>query len=185
MNLRLLLLTILVATGWSGCVGLQPAPKPGSAEANSVRNNSYSLLFQLLDDEKNVSKILIIKKESTALNQLIKSISAAAGAATGKLTQFAKEDSSINLKDLALPAGEVRTRASVSSATTKELVGSSGAKFELTLLLTQAEALNYGRHLALVAAAAEGNPDRARYLRELSGTLKDLHERVVAMIAHH
>lgn len=181
--MRTFALLLMVAWASTGCGSLRPPPKPGSPAGTSIRNNAYSLLFQLLDQEKDVSKILIIKRETTELHQLIKNISTVSGAGAGKLEQFAKADASLSLKNVDLPTGEVRTRAAISSATTKELLATSGGKFELNLLLTQAEALNYGWHLAGVASENDPTAERAHYLKELSGELKGLHERVVAMIA--
>ena len=94
----------------SGCQS--PTPKrigpPSAAEA--VRNNCYSLLHQLLDDEKNVSKILIIKRDRKELGDLIKEISAASRAGATKLEEFSKEDPSFPLQEYGLPPGENATR---------------------------------------------------------------------------
>jgi hypothetical protein len=54
------------------------------------------------------------------------------------------------------------------------LLGQSGDEFELTLLLTQTEALTYAWHLADVAAKNEPEPDRARTLNHLGDDLQAL-----------
>src|ERR1017187_4802912 len=66
----------------SSSVARAPAPATaGQTEAPNdkmqVRNNASSLLAQLLDQEKNVSKVLIIKHGSRELSGLIKAISIA------------------------------------------------------------------------------------------------------------
>ena len=57
-----------------------------------------------------------------------------------------------------------------------------GKDFEVHLLLTQNEALTYGSHLAAVIAAHEAEASRATVLRELSHSLAQLQQRVMAML---
>ena len=68
------------------------------------------------------------------------------------------------MEDTRLPPGEVATRNAIASAKKKELLTHSGDEFELALLLTQTEALNYAWHLALVAGENEPQPERTRRL---------------------
>jgi hypothetical protein len=145
-------------------------------------DHGYALLFDLLGDEKNVSKLLIIKRERAELRELIKEISHRSASAHKELEAFAQADKRLNLKDRGLPGGESKTRESISKARGKQLLGDKGKEFELHLLLTQNEALTYASHLAAVIAAGEPNPARAQFLRELSHSLAQLQERVVAML---
>jgi hypothetical protein len=59
---------------------------------------------------------------------------------------------------------------------------SKDAEFEFQLLLTQAEALNYGAHLAVVAAANTPQTAHAREFSGLSAQLKRLYEQVIARL---
>ena len=63
------------------------------------------------------------------------------------------------------------------------MLKSSGEKFELTLLLTQVQALNYGAHLAKVARDNDFQADRARVLAAMSDELQKLHDEVFARMA--
>lgn len=56
------------------------------------------------------------------------------------------------------------------------------APFEFQLLLTQAEALSYGLHLAQVAAENEPQTERAREFSSLSAELEQLYEQVLALL---
>ena len=76
----------------------------------AVRNNAASLLADLLGDEKNVSKILIIKSNSDELGKLMKAISKTADDGKDQLEALAKADSTLNLNALQLPPGEIATR---------------------------------------------------------------------------
>ena len=66
------LLFFLVAAGLfcsRATAGTPPHPRPAEDKSKiEVRNNAASLLADLLGDEKNVSKILIIKHNSTCPN---------------------------------------------------------------------------------------------------------------------
>lgn len=148
----------------------------------AARNNAASLLYDLLGDEKNVSKLLIIKRDRQELHDVIKNISATADAARKSLEKLAREDATLDLKASALPPGEKAARESTSKARAKELLQASGAEFEFKLLLTQAEALGYATHLAKVAAENESSPDRAKVLSGISDQMQARHRDVVSLL---
>jgi hypothetical protein len=163
--------------------------KPHDAKASpkttpnvATRNNALALLNDLLGDEKNVSKILIIKQNSEELKRLIKDISDTAGNGAKLLESFAKKDSSIQFAATDLPPGEVATRKTISKLKEHDLLHSKNAEFEFQLLLTQAEAMNYGAALAKVAAENETQPEQARALFTLSTKLGMLHDQVLTML---
>ena len=148
----------------------------------ATRNNALALLNDLLNDEKNVSKILIIKRDSEELKRLIKDISAAAGNGAKLLKSFAQKNPNIQLAATDLPPGEAATRKAISKTKEQELLHTKDVEFEFQLLLTQSEAMNYGAHLAQVAAENEPQPQRARALSTLSTKLKMLHDQVLTML---
>ena len=84
--------------------------------------------------------------------------------------------------NMQLPLIEQETRDSIGKYRTKQLVFQNSQKIELPLLLTQAEALTYGSHLAKVVANHEPEPTRKQYLDQLSIDLMRLQERVVALL---
>jgi hypothetical protein len=178
------LLTAMLAIA---CVltGCQP-PKAGSAPESetvlSTRNNCYSLLHQLLDEQKDVSLLRFIKREHSDVKNLVKRIATVSGTGAKLLEGFAKHDPSIHLDDIRLPPGETATRAAIASTTKKELLGQSGDEFELTLLLTQSEALSYAWHLATIAGENEPQLDRARALAGVSKDMENLAREVFAML---
>src|SRR5687768_10339406 len=161
-------LIILATLCVSGCQSTRPGAAITPQGKLQVRNNAASLLHDLLSDEANVSKLLIIKRDRAELNSLIKEISAVALGGVKKLEQLEKADTSFNLRSMDLPPGERATRQSIAKARTGELLRASGPDFEFRLLLTQSEALSYGTHLAKVVAANEPNAEHARAFSELS-----------------
>ena len=87
------------------------------------------------------------------------------------------------LDDIRLPPGELATRDAIASTKEKELLGQTGDTFELTLLLTQTEALSYASHLAKVAGENEPQPDRARALAGVSDDMREFLSRSVRAVA--
>ena len=177
-----LLASIVLACLLTSCLSSKSEATTHSRPEPSTRNNCLSLLHQLLEEQKDVSLLRFIKKEHSDLKSLIKKI-ASTSAAEGKLLEkFAKEDPSIRLDDIDLPPGETATRDSIASTKKKQLLGHSGDDFELTLLLTQTEALSYAWHLAIVAGENEPQPDRARALAGIGEDMKNLYQEVFAML---
>jgi hypothetical protein len=180
--LLLFVATLSLACVLTACKPAKAALPPGSDLTPSTRNNCYSLLHQLLDEQKDVSLLRFIKQEHSDVKELIKKIAAASGADSKLLEDFAKHDPSINLDDTGLPPGEIAARAAIASTKKKEILGQSGEKFELTLLLTQTEALSYAWHLALVAVENDPQPDRARALTGISKDMENFYREVFAML---
>jgi hypothetical protein len=86
------------------------------------------------------------------------------------------------LDDIRLPPGEAATREAIASTKKKELLGQTGDEFELTVLLTQTEALSYAWHLAKVAGENESQPDRASALAGVSKDMENLYHEAFAML---
>ncbi len=159
-----------------------PSPTPDDNNKTELRNNAASLLADLLGQEKDVSKILIIKHPSPATGNVIKAISKTAGDGSDKLEALAKNDKTLNLHALQLPPGEKAAREAVSKTKEHELLLTFGTTFELNLLLSQTEALSYGSHLAKIAAENSPSPGQQRDFHSLDVSLDNLYKQVVAQI---
>lgn len=159
-----------------GCRTLHSPPAVAATGRDPIRVNCYSLLHQLLNQQKNVDKLLLVKMESAELRRLIKGIASASASGASRLEEFAANDATVNLKNTSLPPGEVATREAITRTKTRELLVPFDSDFELNLLVTQAEALSYAQHLAEVAAENEKNPARSKYLSDLGSEMKALHQ---------
>jgi hypothetical protein len=177
--LAVMLSAACVLTGCQSPKGMPPSENSG---AQSTRNNCYSLLHQLLNEQKDVSILRFIKPEHSDLKKLVKRIATISGTGATLLEEFAKDDPSINLDDIRLPPGELGTRDAIASTKEKELLSQTGDKFELTLLLTQTEALNYAWHLAKVTGENEPQPERAHALAGISEDMENLYHEVFTML---
>src|SRR5438046_1508938 len=84
----------------AGCVTASKPNDVAQSEdaALAIRNQGYSLLYKLMADEKNVSKILLVKKEQADLGELIKRIAKVTGEAAAQIEAFAKADGHLHLK---------------------------------------------------------------------------------------
>lgn len=179
---RRLVTAIALGLWFCGCASeLKPsATSHGSASSTKIeiRNNAVSLLYDLLGDEKDVSKILLIKRNSEELGRLIKLISKTSADAEKELADMARAHPDLPLHALELPPGEKATRNAIAKTKERELLFTSGADFEFNLLLTQADALSYGWHLARIAAENTPRPDEMDKFNRLSQKLKDLDDQV-------
>jgi hypothetical protein len=157
-------------------------PTPRTTADLAVRNNAFALLTDLLNDESNLSKILLIKFESPELDRLVTDISKTAEEGAKLLERISKSDPALAQSKLDLPPGETATRKAIASTKKDQLLGSKGRQFEFELLLTQVQALNYGAHLASVIAANEPNPAHAEQLSHLSARFHTLLKEVTALL---
>ena len=167
---------------FTGCSTVQTILPVGMRKETHVRSEGYSLLYDLMNQESGVDKVLIVKHIDPPAATLIKEIASVCSQAQKQLEQFAKEDGHLNLKLMDLPELESKTRASIKSTTTKQLLLSTGKTFEGRLLMTQAEAMNYASHLAGVLAEDEKNEKRKTFLTTLSKECAEFYDKVVKLL---
>ncbi|MES2308518.1 MAG: hypothetical protein V4507_06615 [Verrucomicrobiota bacterium] len=145
--------------------------------------NAYSLLYDLLLNEKDVAKVLTISKERKAIDPLIREISVTADESLQILDHSQKKEPALTFNSAHLPVGEKATRDEISKTKMKNLVANSGEQFSIILLLTQTEALSYASHLAYVAANNDENSERSKETLKISKKMESLYDRTVALLA--
>jgi hypothetical protein len=178
---------LLAAGLLCGCQTQRSAPSIQSTNrtgknTRATWSNGYALLHQLMSDEQDVNKLRFIKHEQPDVKDLINRIAKASGEAVKQLEAYNQEDGGVGFKDLDLPPGEQTTRDAIASTKERELLGHTGERFELSLLLTQAEAMNYGWHLAEVASKNDSRPERARYLADLGKQMKGFYQEIYQLL---
>jgi hypothetical protein len=176
-----LIVCALVVTGCSTIQTILPITAWHQAR---VRNEGYSLLYQLVGQESDADKILIIKHADPPIADIVKEIANTCGQAKKQLDLFHQEDRHLNLEMTDLPEIEQKSRAAIQSTVTKQLLFSSGKTFEVRFLFTQAEAMNYAAHLAQVLHDQEDNPVRKEFLATLSAQCTTLHDRVMVLLKY-
>ena len=157
-------------------------PRANAEPSQPVRNNCYSLLHQLLVEQEDVSLLRFIKSENSDVKKLVRRIATTSATGATLLEKFAKDDPSLRLDELWLPSGEVATRRAIASTEEQELLGQTGEKFELTLILAQASALSYASHLADVAGRNETQPDHARALAGLGRDMQGFYHELLQIL---
>ena len=161
-RLFLVFLPLLLA---SACAQTQTRPPPAAQPAGAPGGAGYALLYELLGQEKNVSKLLVVKRERDDFEAVIDAISEAAGRAHDALGELGEADPALNLTDMRLPAGERAAREAIESYKTKTLLTESGEEFELQLALAQSQALGYWVGLTESLSRSEADPARLAFVQ--------------------
>ena len=156
---------------------MAPPAKPTQIQ---IRNNAASLLYDLLNDEQNVDKVLIVKKASPDVEALIKLIAANAATDRSELGGLATNDPALNLQVMDLPPGETAAREATARTQEHDLLLSTGANFEFNLLYSQAEAQSYGSQLAGVAAKNAERPDEVQTFDHISKDMNQFDQQVLS-----
>ena len=108
-----------------------PPAQPPEKSARATWSNGYGLLYQLMTDEQNVSKLRYFKHEQPDVKDLVNRIAAAAGAAAKQLEAYDKEDGGVDLKNQDLPPGEQTTRDAIASTKKWDLLGHTRRTFRV------------------------------------------------------
>ena len=154
------------------------APLKKKAPDRTTCNNAASLLYALLSNEQNLSRLLIIKSAPPELTQLVKTISETAGDTVKSLEAMAAADHGLKLNRQSMPPGDAAARAASGKDAQHLLLHSSGKDLEFQLLLTQVQAMDYGAHLAKVAAQNDADLNRARQFSNIGNQLESLYQLV-------
>ena len=176
MRRRLVSVLLAASLGCGGSGGPSPA-----REVRASSGHGYALLYEMLGQEREVAKLLLIKMERDALEAVIRPIAETCGEAYERLEALGKADPGLDLVDTGLPLEEVRTRKAIAATRRDQLLAASGRELELQLLLTQNEALTYMAHLADTLSRSEPDPARLEFVRALWKELTLLQEDVLAL----
>ncbi len=167
--------TILLALCLGGCQTAPPMPPSTSLDAGC------SLLNELMRQESRLSGVLLLRHPSQETTAMIREITARAKRAASELETWRLEVPVIATDRDPLSPIERKVREAIAARTTRELAFGRSA-FETRLLLSQVEALRYGRHLAIELAKIDPNHARADWLNELAADLAALRKRCLELI---
>jgi hypothetical protein len=175
-------LSLLFCATLIGCSS-PPTPPPDTGGSIHERNQAYSLLYKLMTDESDVNKIFILKSASDPLKNLIKEIASAAQSAKKQLDTFSSPDSRIDFNLTDLPQLEQRSRDLQAKEDEHTLLFSSGKDFELNLIFTQLEAVDYGKQLCKALLEKESDPTRRTFLSNLANQCDGFHDRLMKLLS--
>jgi hypothetical protein len=168
----------------TGCSTVQNVLLTEAGREARARNEGYSLLYQLLSQESNAAKLLIIKHADPPIADIIKVIASTCGQAKNELELFHANDHRLSFERTDLPPIEQKTRDAIESTVTRQLLFSSGKTFEVRFLFTQAQAMNYAAHLAQVLRDQEPDPVRQKFLASVATRCTTLHDRVMELLKY-
>jgi hypothetical protein len=164
----------------AGC-GPKPAREPSASD--TPLSDGYTLLAELLEKEKQVDLVLVVKNAPGSVAETIKEIAAFSGERFKVLKDLA-EGSEIALDRNPLPPIEVRARAAIEKTQTGELLGNRGREFTVLLLDGQVQGLDYMKHLCEVLLEIEKNGERRAYLEKTGKEAWKLRNRAFKLLCH-
>ncbi|HTV48192.1 MAG TPA: hypothetical protein VMG59_07080 [Phycisphaerae bacterium] len=173
---------VLVLAGICGCTSAPVSPSANYPMARQ-HNEGYSLLYKLMSDESNVGQIFILQSANDSLVNLVRNIGATCQAAKNRMDDFARADPSLQYDVPDLPYLEEMGRNLQTSDDTNALLFSSGEEFEVRLIFTQAEAMNYATQLCRALGKEETDPTRKTFLTNLAHQCANYHDQLMQMLA--
>lgn len=176
---RFIVLAGFCMTLFAGCQSARPyATSPPQDEDGLERNFGYALLYGTIESEAQVDQVLMIKQPRSEVAEVLRQIGEFAREARDELCELAKRDETLGYDTHGLPFAEARTRDLITRSTTNSILLSSGRAFELNILMTQREALNYIVHLAQALRELDEDDDRAESLSGIEANASSLLNRV-------
>lgn len=175
------LTALLMLGALHGCAAGRPAVSADPAQRNRQLSEGYALLYNLLEQNRQVDQATRIPFRSVSDDTaaLLSDIATASGNTADYLYNLAETSPLLGLDDTGLPAIEQATRESIEAQTRRNLLAGERDKFELHLLLSQAEATRYAAHLASQLAEADDHAARRALLEQVHDRFQQLHQRTV------
>lgn len=140
-------------------------------------NDGFTLLYELMDKESDVDKILIFRNASIPTQTIVREIAKVCTGAKQHLDRLAEQNPLLRMDHHDLPRAEMDTREAIEWATTKKLL--LGVEFELKLILTQISATEYAAFLAQTLADRDQDKERKAWIKDLAKSFQDLHQKIV------
>jgi hypothetical protein len=165
----------------AGCAATPKAPSENGGMFRE-RNEGYSLLYRLMGDESKVGEIFIIKHADDSVGGLVKEIGAACTGAKKQMEAYPAMNNRIEFDVPDLPKVEQESRDLEAKTQEKNLLMSSGKTFELRLVFTQAQAMEYAKDLCDALIAREDNVQIKAFLTALSLQCAGFHQRLMDLL---
>jgi len=179
-------LAVLAISLCAGCATPDTAPKrAGLDKERTMLSEGYSLLHEEAGDFDRAKWILLVKKESESVHDVIAAASNLGDDVKKDLERIARDYPGVRIDLDPLPEMENRKRAAIAKDRAKyfaPVVGHGGREYERTVLIALANGLNHERHLCEVMAAAEPDAGLQKFLLDTEKRFSALNERVNALL---
>jgi hypothetical protein len=165
----------LLRFGWAACFScilLSAQAADPVKEPNYVEG--HRLIYKLLSQEAQLSKILIVKDARPKIAEKMKVISDFAEKNYDEMTEIARLSPPVRLNKPTLPDIETRSRLATQSVTTREILAANGPEFETLIVHNQLTALRYLSTLAEAVADQEKSRPRRTFFLNLQKEAESL-----------
>lgn len=180
------LATLAVLGLASGCATSPATHKhPRLDEQRTMLSEGYSMLYHDVGNLDLADLILLVKKESDAMHDVITAASELGGDLKKDLERIAKDYPGVRIDLDPLPEMEKRKRAAISKDRVKyfaPVVGHGGREYERTVLVALANGMNHEQHLCEVMAAEEPDPGLKKFLLDTEQRFRKLNDRVTELL---
>jgi hypothetical protein len=153
-------------------------------------NPGYVLLYQTMDAFSKMDKVLLIKRESDAFEEIVESVADYCGKLAEQLEDLDEHDDEIDLKGQAMPDVIIDARKAIGEDV-RETVGgpfkgATGSELERSLLLSLDQGLSESHEVVRALARRETSEKRHTVLEEADRNLGELRRAVARqLIARH
>lgn len=153
-------------------------------------NPGYVLLYQTMDAFSNMDRVLLIKRESDAFEEMVESVADYCGKLAEQLEDLDEHDDEIDLKGQAMPDVIIDARKAIGEDV-RETVGgpfkgATGSELERSLLLSLDQGLSESHEVVRALARRETSEKRHAVLEEADRNLGELRRAVERqLIARH
>ena len=158
-------------------VGLPLHAAVSAQEQRTKMNDGLFLLHYVLDQEKDLDLILIVKSTPDSVGTFVKHIAQTAKDDLALLDRMQAGDRYLTRDHNPLPALEIEAREGIKADKQHLLLfGTTGRAYGRLLLVTQIEAGNYMVNLTKAMTSGEKDPDRVKTLLHISaqwGAIRD------------
>lgn len=176
---------LLMALLTGGCV-IQPIAQPATQPREAL-NHGYAQLHWVANKLQHIDKLLLIKRESEAVESAVDAVAQTMRRHANTLEQMERDLAAVDLSEDGLPVYEQKKRWAVvrerGLVTGTPVLGQTGIEFERTLLLSLTAVLNQQRHLLSVMRSDEPEPALRDWLLATEEELNALYERLTGLLA--
>ena len=176
------ILLIAIAVGMSACSATKQQPVPVTDGHRTVAEG-YSLLYGITSQQKNLKKLLSVKFESDAVDDVISEVADYTGELSAQLEDMTRRYPALTVDKQFLPVVEVKTREAISQETTAEFKSTKGKDFERRLLLNQLTSLGQEKNMAKVMVELETADERRDFWRKTQQRFETLHGKVWRLLS--
>lgn len=162
------------------------ADMPAATDRNrQILNAGYSMLYIDASHLELTRLVLLLKFESNAVHDIVTDVARFGGRLKDDLDRIARNYPAVRIDQDPLPEIERRKRAAIAMGRAREFapgIGTSGRRYERTLLIGLSNGINHERHLCHVMADEETDPGLRKFLLDTAGQYDALYVRIDALL---